>query len=349
MDIELALHFFIQEMAYFFHYGDGIHLFSERLYAAAQRYYSSERKSLQPLLSWQGSQVEVQQGPSLITIGQIQKFAKHPIKFFLQHVLGIYLPSLFRKEQKEYILPGYERIRLLKEGLVQPFQNVLAAAKAEGLMPLGAFEKVIEKRMYEENAQTKELLKDLGISSSQIQPLSLMHEGQPLIVEGPSGALYHLQGRLEGVCPRGLIVQGDDSTSDLVTIWPLYLIFLSLVEARPEQGKDLILTKASTTLSLDVERPRLLLGAYLDYFMQSQKSPSFLMPMWAESILTANIKEFTKKMAKKEFLEVAPFPDDYLRWVFLRDPPLTEEVFYSFYERVVPHAFSPLVKHLRES
>ena len=66
------------------------------------------------------------------------------------------------------------------------------------------------------------------------------------------------------------------------------------------------------------------------------------MPAWSEWILENKEKEFLKKMEGKSFLDTSPFPDDYLRWIFLKDPSPSLEGLHALQKRMDKKIFEPL-------
>lgn len=322
---------------------------SLRNYHLAQCYYNGEKNHLPPFFSSTAASCDLPllDGEEIpLSLEHLAKFAKHPVRFFMQHVLGIYAPSLFQREEREFVLPAYDRARLIKQSLKDPLGKVLRHTQAKGDMPLGVFEIVAQRRISEETTRREALLSDLSISPMQIGSITLASgrgEDSSVEVEGPSGSTYHLSGVIDDVCDRGLIFHGEDTYRDLVSVWPIYLVFLCAASRIPGQGKDLILTKEGKVLTFNIEDPHALVGSYLDYFMESLKAPSFLMPSWSEAILNGDEKELGKIMKKKDFIDVSPFPDDYLRWVFLRDPPPSPKDLITSYDKVAKNVFYALI------
>ena len=94
---------------------------------------------------------------------------------------------------------------------------------------------------------------------------------------------------------------------------------------------------------MDISDPEHILGLYLDCFLDSSECTWGLMPEWAETVITGNTEEFLKILKKGDFLNTSPFPDDYLRWLFLKDPLPSMEGFHAQKERIGPKMFEPLL------
>ena len=324
---------------------------------AAKSYYGIDKKIPSPFISEfygdnknASEQVEAEK----VSIKELTRFAKHPIKFFLQDVMGIYLPSLFQRDEPEFILPGYEKANLRSEMLKKSLDQALNISKSKGALPIGLFEDLASKRVKEESDTMHYFLKQWGIKKEDVVSFHFSDNCKTPVLQGsrwslpalqiksPSGTLFTIDGTLSDISDKGLLFYGENKIKDLVSVWPLYLLFLQTKSLAGIEPKTLYMTKKPEALLFDIDNSEDLLGSYLDYFMSCKRQASILMPAWSEWILQNNEKEFVKKMDARTFLDTSPFPDDYLRWIFLRDPTPSLEGLHALQKRISKKIFDPL-------
>ncbi|MCX6989929.1 MAG: exodeoxyribonuclease V subunit gamma [Chlamydiae bacterium] len=332
-------------------------IISPALQMAAKSYYGSDKKIRAPFIpEFYGEsknpseKVETEK----VSIKELTRFAKHPIKFFLQDVLGIYLPSLFQRDEPEFILPGYEKAALRSEMLKKSLTQALGISKSKGALPTGLFEEIASKRVKEESDALHGCLKQWGIMKEDVVSFHFSETCKTPVLQGsrwslpalhiksPMGTLFTIEGTLPDISDKGLLFYGENKIKDLVSIWPLHLLFLQTKSLAGIEAKTLYMTKKPEALLFDIDNPEDLLGSYLDYFMSCKSQASILMPAWSEWILENNEKEFIKKMDGRSFLDTSPFPDDYLRWIFLRDPSPSAEGLHILQKRIAKKIFEPL-------
>lgn len=324
---------------------------------AAKSYYGQQKSSLPPFFPEFYGEALVDIKPAeteTVSIKELTRFAKHPIKFFMQDVLEMYLPSLFQKEEGEFILPAYEKSALRSEILKKPFEKVLKISGSKGILPSGLFHDVAKKKMKEETGAIEKQLSSWRLRKEEILGVSLSDTCKnpsfqasrwtlpALNIRSPLGTLFKVEGMLTDVTTSGFLFHGENKIRDLVQVWPLYLIFLQIAGKIECKTKSLYLTKKPEQLFFDIDQPEGFLGSYLDYFLLCKAEASLLMPVWAEWILENDAGEFEKKMQAKAFVETSPFPDDYLRWVFLRDPSPSLQGLYAQQKHIQRKIFEPL-------
>lgn len=324
---------------------------------AARSYYSLYKKTLAPFFPEFYGDVVGDRNLSdteIVSIKELTRFAKHPIKFFMQDILGIYLPSLFQKEEGEFILPAYEKSAMRAEVLKKPFEKVLKTSASKGLLPTGLFHDVARKKVKEETGFLDEQLKQWGVAKEKIFSVTLSDScREPSVVENrwflpsltiksPLGTVFKIEGTISDVSTKGLLFHGENKIRDLVQVWPLYLVFLQIQSQIGCASKSLYLTKKPEELFFDIENPEAFLGGYLDCFNLCKAKASLLMPAWSEWILENDEMEFEKKMQARSFIETSPFPDDYLRWLFLRDPSPSLEGLHAQQKQIQRKIFEPM-------
>ncbi|MBM3207535.1 MAG: exonuclease V subunit gamma [Chlamydiae bacterium] len=324
---------------------------------AALTYYSGEKNAQPPLfptLYGRSLIVSEQKTAETIKIKDLLRFAKHPLKFYMQTVLGIYPTSLFQEDNQEFILPFYASAQMKKELLKNSYQSIFSIARLKGELPVGVFEDVAVHKVQKEMDDISAHLKLWGINKNQVRNVHFQSACQRefevdknsilpgLSITTPKGRKFLLEGILSDVSDRGLLYYGEDSFKGLVSIWPIYLVFLVAQKKYQRWDESLFALKKAAHCELFVEEEQLLLGQYLDYYYEAKFSPSLLIPELAESILLNDYQAFCKHLQEK--IHDDTFVDDYVRWLFFRDSMPTKEGFEEL-RRIIPESlFAPLLE-----
>jgi exodeoxyribonuclease V gamma subunit len=284
-------------------------------------------------------QLESNKPDEVISIRELGLLARHPIRFYLNRALGIYIHSEEEDPtSREFILSALDRSQIRKAACQSDVSTVLSAAEKQGKLPSGVFQEVATKRIQEEVDLFHEHLKSFNVSQDDLFSVELSFActeprqvGEKLFLFPPltlslsDGQEVHLIGSLPDISKQGLLFHGTDNLKDLMKVWPLYLVFLNL---ELPCAKNLLLTKSGTVWTLPHSDPRQLLVNYLEYYQRSLKEMSALMPDWAEGILkgAAMSNSFT-----------LPYVDPYLEWLAMRpETPLATEVWASELKKWFP-------------
>lgn len=324
----------------------------------ALTYYSAKKTPLPPFFPvFYG--IEPSCNPSsieTIRLDDLLKFAKNPIKFFFQDQLGIYFPSLFQKEDPEFILAGYQKAHLRKDSMEQDWVDVIDVARAKGHLPLGPFGDIAIKKIEQEQQMRAKQWSHWGIDPGQIHSICLNRSVKgsqftkntitipALEITSPQGIKFLIEGTLNDVTSTGICFHIDNTLQDLISIWPLYLVYLNVAPILGRKETSLYPLKTLEKMEFMIEKPEQLLGHYLDYFQSCKTQPSFLMPAWSSKIFKEDEKDFIHMMQQRSFIDISPFPDDYLRWLFLRDPSPSAQGFYHLKTKIDPTLFNPLLE-----
>ena len=164
-----------------------------------------------------------------------------------------------------------------------------------------------------------------------------------LEITSPAGIKFLIEGTLNDVTSKGICFHIHNTLQDLISIWPLYLVYLNVAPILEKKETALYPLKTLEKIDFMIEKPEQLLGHYLDYFQSCKTQPSFLMPAWSSKIFKEDEKDFIHTMEQRSFIDISPFPDDYLRWLFLRDPSPSAQGFYHLKTRIDPTLFMPLL------
>lgn len=196
-----------------------------------------------------------------ITLHALGAFAKNPLKFYLKETLGIIPPFSEDEQSRSFLLPSFEKKRILN-GPVS-----IKQLQASGKLPQGRFSAVAKRELEEELQERKEILQSWGLQESDIYSLSLVKNLRISKENGKLPALslppFTLEGVLTGVTRQGLIVQGD-----LLSAWPLYLLYLILHPDMPY----LLSLKERRRFEIKVEDAKGALQRYLEFYNEALSS-----------------------------------------------------------------------------
>ncbi len=221
---------------------------------------------------------------TMVDVRMLKKLARHPLQFFFEERLGIDFE--WKEHDAEFVLSPLEMARLRKDSLKQPLEEQLRAMQEEGKLPVGTFTEVATEKIRREIESYHEMLAKLHVRPEEIYSIELKIScTQPTKIDEQHWiypALHIngcvIQGKIDDLCPQGLLFHGDETVADQLKVWPLYLIAQNL---RP---LELLLTKKGKTSLLKIQHPREALERYIDYAKKALTTPSPLHPKWARGI-----------------------------------------------------------------
>lgn len=235
----------------------------------------------------------------LLDISDLEKFAKNPLKVYLNKTLGLYLP----REDDLHICENFAwshldrsimRSLALKEGEMRKYVSER--------LPFGIFQEVALKEASSAQREIKENLQKFGVRSTFCLELTKradrpMQVSETLWIAPPIQiGNCTLVGRLEELSENGLVVMHEKKFEKAVQIYPHFLLYntLALREGLPFKERQLIFAGDGGTLPF-LDQPEQRLSQYLDYYQLSLSNPSPLLPKWVETLL--NDDNFEKKIA----------------------------------------------------
>lgn len=224
-----------------------------------------------------------------IDVRDLLKLARHPLQFFLNKSLGIWLE---REEKEEFLLSNWDRAILRNEALKISLEEVKKRREAE--LPRGVFTEIAFFKLQEEVEEIKNALSNWDISVDQIESVELL----PLSVPLPEGREAKIVGKIPDVTPQGLLVHTEGSFKDLVKIWPLFLVYLLALKERAVPS--LLFSKSGEKRNFNLHDPLSLLSCYISYYEKALERPSPFMPDWTEAILKEKKLNLQKKAEREE-------------------------------------------------
>jgi exodeoxyribonuclease V gamma subunit len=274
-------------------------------YLAAKAYYFSGDRRTPSFFTKPASLEPTPESEITIDLRQLKKLARHPIQFYFNETLNMYLAGEEDQDEQEFLISYLRKSDLRKKALRSDLSQVLKRSQAEGKLPVGLFQDVSCHELKEDLTELHQMLSQWGIRLDEISSLSLSascrEEEQtaqhrpPLYVPLGEAKMAMVTGTLEDITPYGLLYHGDLDLKSLVKVWPLYLIYLCVTK----EPKPLLLTKSGKQFEPDIPYPQTALAAYLEYYLLAKQSPSPLMPEWAKSLLKGEQEEFKKAVQKE--------------------------------------------------
>ena len=316
---------------------------SEMDYLAAKAYY------LEAPLRKQKFNSEAWHVPSdldqeiVIDIRQLKKLARHPLQFYFNETLKIYLKEEEDEEEKKFLISSLRKSVLRKKALKTSFPQVMRQLRAEGKFPRGLFQDAARQDLEEEFDEFSHHLNAWGVRPEEIASFHFClhcrdHEKNetifpPLLIPLSHSKKAYVVGKLDGITPKGLLFHGDKDLKHLIKVWPLYLIHLHL---NPQQAK-ILLTKNGKELELLVPDVQTALASYLEYFLIARTSPSPLMPEWATALLQKTEADFSKAISKSLSDE-----DPYLNYLQRRHALFDAKEAFDSWSGFLRKVFAPL-------
>lgn len=253
------------------------------------------------------------EGEIVVPISELRQLARHPWKFFLQKVHGMYL----NEELDDSF--GLQKGQLVRATLEKPVEEVLAGAK----LPAGPLGEALSLDIVEKAAEWQEQLSEWGL-----KPFSLLlcercaephWDGAqyvvPPVVLSWDRLKVRLVGEVKHATAKGIICANEDSVSGLLKIWPEALIVALALKA-PQVW---MLRNGKTK---ELRTPEASLKLFIEYYFHCLNTASPLLPEWADALLRKGIDELEKKIEKG-----TTFADPVIDWVFARaELPKAEEI-----------------------
>lgn len=267
-------------------------------------------------------------GEITVSISDLRLLARHPWKFYLQKVHGIYLDDDL--EDSFALQKGL----LVRATLGKPSEQVLS----ENKLPPGMFGKALQLEILERASDWQTQLEEW-----QLKPFSLLlrqnctephWEGANYIaspLEFPfENGIVRVVGEVKLASLKGLISPNEDNLGGTLKVWPE-----ALAAACALESPQIWLLRNGKTK--EIAAPRDSLKAFIDYYFHCLNAPSPLLSDWADSILRKGAAELEKKMEKG-----SQFEDPVIDWVFSRAEISTAEEIYQNWSPLLKEKFSNL-------
>jgi exodeoxyribonuclease V gamma subunit len=221
-----------------------------------------------------------------VTLLQLDRFLRHPIRYFVNSRLQVYLREEEPEEDEELFgLDGLQSF-FLKQRLVDDRLQGEASSRrqlsAEGALPHGAFAGLVFEQESEKVASLVERLQDYTGHRPEQVPVDLELDGNP----GPR----RLAGQVDGIYPElGLLRWKPSSLKgpDILSLWLGHLAWCAAGELGGDLGGDqgekrsALYTTGETFVireSLEPDLARTHLARYLSWYWEGVHRPLLLLP-----------------------------------------------------------------------
>jgi exodeoxyribonuclease V gamma subunit len=213
-----------------------------------------------------------------VTLVQLERFLRHPVRYFVNSRLRVYLRDEDPEEDEEsFALDGLQSF-VLKQRLVEDYLNGRPPSRqqlsAEGVLPHGAFADLV---LEEESEKVASLVASLAPYRQQIP--------QQLAIDLPLGGETgpcRLTGQIKGIYPgHGLLRWRSSSLkgADVLSLWLAHLAWCAAGDTA-ERRSILYTADASFVISdsLAPDLARSALERYLAWYWEGVHRPLLVLP-----------------------------------------------------------------------
>lgn len=238
-----------------------------------------------------------------ITIEEIRRFAKNPLRRYFQKTLGIHFQdeeaSLFPSDES-FALDPLTLYGIKEEALANPIESAIASFKAK--LPFGPLSQIAATAIHRDLDKEKHNKQLLGITGEAISLIltdtvtEATLEGKTLLLPPLKIHNVTITGELRHVYPEGLLLNLKSDAADLVKGWPEFLIYLKLVEKHSLNfSKTLLCLKSGKKREATVN----CLEEYLDHLLTSEHTPSLLLPDFISPLIKMEPEEALEQIHAK--------------------------------------------------
>lgn len=244
-----------------------------------------------------------------IDIGHLIEVMKHPIRFYCNRVLGIFLEKPIEKESREFFLSYLDKALAKEAYFKQSEEELFATWERKNLLPTALFKESAKLELLDELQQIHLGFKNFDLNKSDffsiyfdsackkatfLDPSRFIHPS--ILVTLENGKSISLVGKLRAVSKKGIYLHKDFSLSEFWKHLP-YLAILNAIESPAKSlllfGKDFTIKTCSTPLS-----------SLIEYYLEARDAPSPLLPDQIEKLLK-----------KKLYSQASFFADPYLTFL----------------------------------
>jgi exodeoxyribonuclease V gamma subunit len=235
--------------------------------------------ALEQALGW--SEARLPEAPERmrdVTLAQLDRFVRHPVKYFVNSRLQVYLQDEETEEDEEvFALDGLQSF-LLKQRLVEDRMQGSTPSRlrlsAEGVLPHGAFADLVYLEQSEQVAPLVEQLEAcLGARSGQI-PVDFAFGGRA----GPR----RLVGQIKGIYPELGLLRWKPGTlkgADTLSLWLAHLAWCATgISAETKSVLHAMEERFSIEETLAPDRARGQLERLLSWYWEGVHRPLLVLP-----------------------------------------------------------------------
>lgn len=262
---------------------------------------------------------------SQIDIKQLAACARNPFKTYFNKTLGIYLSEEEElKTEEEFVLSNLDLSYLKKTALGISIDSVILQADKKGMLPPGPFRELAVRKVHEEAKLLQSNLISCGVNPQEIFKIHLADR-----VESPQqdeNGDWHLPsldidgvkivGTLQEVSEKGLIFHGKDDKTDVLKVWPQFLVFHCARERfQLPIASGLVFAKSGKIKFPWFSDATPFLKKYLDYYFYAHQHISPFLPEWTHDLMHVDTQALRKKIQDSLSNDFNPIYNDYLLWL----------------------------------
>lgn len=255
-------------------------------YYTTQDYYSEENERLAKAYYAQESPPSstsippplAEEPPSSCSIKELTLLFRHPLQFYCNTRLGIYLDRDSRaqeEESSEFFLSYLDRSKIPVD--------LITKKKTPLHLPTALFEKAAQREIDEETLRLSQEFQKFGLSPTQLFTLhfdpaakKIEHLKENHIIHPPIEiGSFLVYGTLFPVTEKGILAMGEKSMKE---IWKHLPHLLLLAHSSLPFGKDLLFLQSGEQIPPPFTDPKKALASALEYYKAARISPSPLMP-----------------------------------------------------------------------
>lgn len=314
-----------------------IRSYSFQDYQAARVYYKMDKHPPHCFVrTFSPAPIEEPVHDVMIDLKQLIAVARNPVKFYLNHVLDIYLEreeDRQIKNEEDFTLSSLDKYILKQSALKVPLEEVLKRAEKEGRLPFGLFKSVACKKLKEEIGDLQERLQkhrlqpqdlfQIEFSTGCSKPVQLEedHWMVPAVsITYPEGKKVQIVGKLSNVTPKGLLMMSKGSLVDSWKAWPQFLLYQYAAKFCPQEiERQMIMTHAASPKRVFFDDPEPYLKKFLSYYSMCEKSVSPLVPEWIPFILNGDVKGLESKIRSLFTDSFGDYQSYDVKWVLNRE------------------------------
>lgn len=321
------------------------HSYSSANYKAAAAVYNREKKPSESFLdafSISNSKPSHSENIVKVSIRDLIACAKNPIKLYFNKTLGIFLDRVENrtwKNEEEFHLSTLQSFLLKANAFKQPLEQILEQARLEGKLPIGPFKAAAVNKIAQEIKTLKSNLEELGVGTDKIFDIHCSE----LVTEPVQDAsgnwqlptlclpyrdfTVQISGNLPEITPQGLVAPLRDDKTDIIKIWPQFLILDCLTKnyGLPIESQLLLLKGKGKIKQAFLDNPKKTLEHYLDYYFSALEHPSPLIPEWTPHFMNSDPKHTQDKINETLSNPFSPIYNDYLHWALRGKQQLSAE------------------------
>lgn len=312
---------------------------NKEMYGIAKEIYSNKQVKKSHLIPqfFSRSTVTVQEEEVYeIDVKDLFRFAQHPLRYFFNRRLGIYLDRNEGHLDKEFEMRALDAFLIKKSLTSFPIEKAVEYHRRLGKGPLGIFGDVVWDKVSQEMQDNLKDVKIFGIEPSELYTIqmdrvnvkqfymdNIRHILPAIPVDLSSGKRVYLKGKIDGLSDQGVVIIASDQFEQRVKIWPMALICAKLSQEHGLWPSTLLWAADGTKLELELESIDRSLRRYIEYFLAAEHDPSPLLPSLAESFLNLDFAQLHQMVIRALQSE-----DPYTKWAFSFDEHFDPKIIY---------------------